>query len=126
MMAHLFLGDRDYGVTCDCAGTAGEQTSRIFPGSAEYPRLYILAFRSGDSCRMRNASQRQVLLFQRETWSGRWDSNPRPQPWQGWDTPLSYTRIRNEGTQRKLPIAPMPKPARHCNRCARPDLAATQ
>ena len=27
-------------------------------------------------------------------WSGRWDSNPRPQPWQGCALPLSYTRIR--------------------------------
>jgi hypothetical protein len=29
-----------------------------------------------------------------ERWSGRWDSNPRPQPWQGCALPLSYTRIR--------------------------------
>ena len=27
-------------------------------------------------------------------WSGRGDSNPRPQPWQGCALPLSYTRIR--------------------------------
>ena len=27
-----------------------------------------------------------------ETWSGRWDSNPRPQPWQGCALPLSYAR----------------------------------
>ena len=33
-----------------------------------------------------------------ERWSGRWDSNPRPQPWQGCALPLSYTRIqRREG-----------------------------
>jgi hypothetical protein len=30
--------------------------------------------------------------FQRH-WSGRRDSNPRPQPWQGCALPLSYTRI---------------------------------
>jgi hypothetical protein len=28
-------------------------------------------------------------------WSGRRDSNPRPQPWQGCALPLSYTRIRD-------------------------------
>jgi hypothetical protein len=28
-------------------------------------------------------------------WSGRWDSNPRPQPWQGCALPLSYARIRS-------------------------------
>ena len=31
-------------------------------------------------------------LFHFEIWSGRWDSNPRPQPWQGCALPLSYTR----------------------------------
>jgi hypothetical protein len=29
----------------------------------------------------------------RADWSGRRDSNPRPQPWQGCALPLSYTRI---------------------------------
>ena len=28
----------------------------------------------------------------RNVWSGRWDSNPRPQPWQGCALPLSYAR----------------------------------
>jgi hypothetical protein len=31
----------------------------------------------------------------RNVWSGRRDSNPRPQPWQGCALPLSYTRIRD-------------------------------
>ena len=31
-------------------------------------------------------------LFEGENWSGRWDLNPRPQPWQGCALPLSYTR----------------------------------
>lgn len=26
-------------------------------------------------------------------WSGRWDSNPRHQPWQGCTLPLSYARL---------------------------------
>ena len=30
--------------------------------------------------------------MENENWSGRWDSNPRPQPWQGCALPLSYTR----------------------------------
>src|SRR5208283_4884377 len=30
-------------------------------------------------------------------WSGRRDSNPRPQPWQGCALPLSYTRIHRYG-----------------------------
>src|SRR5437870_5810719 len=30
----------------------------------------------------------------RHRWSGKRDSNPRPQPWQGCALPLSYTRIR--------------------------------
>ena len=31
-----------------------------------------------------------------KNWSGRGDSNPRPQPWQGCALPLSYTRILNQ------------------------------
>jgi hypothetical protein len=31
--------------------------------------------------------------FPGKNWSGRWDSNPRPQPWQGCALPLSYTRM---------------------------------
>ena len=38
-------------------------------------------------CRLR------LMAQSRESWSGRWDSNPRPQPWQGCALPLSYTRI---------------------------------
>lgn len=30
-------------------------------------------------------------------WSGRWDSNPRPQPWQGCALPLSYARVPLDG-----------------------------
>ena len=37
---------------------------------------------------------RQLNLSYCNTWSGRGDSNPRPQPWQGCALPLSYTRIR--------------------------------
>jgi hypothetical protein len=38
--------------------------------------------------------ERSPVAGQFERWSGRWDSNPRPQPWQGCALPLSYTRIR--------------------------------
>ena len=30
-----------------------------------------------------------------KVWSGRWDSNPRLQPWQGCALPLSYARTFN-------------------------------
>jgi hypothetical protein len=33
-----------------------------------------------------------------KSWSGRRDSNPRPQPWQGCALPLSYTRIRKRAS----------------------------
>src|SRR3954451_10888719 len=33
-----------------------------------------------------------------ESWSGRRDSNPRPQPWQGCALPLSYARILAAGS----------------------------
>ena len=35
-----------------------------------------------------------TCCFGWEIWSGRRDSNPRPQPWQGCALPLSYTRSR--------------------------------
>ena len=37
---------------------------------------------------------RNSVDFAWRNWSGRRDSNPRPQPWQGCALPLSYTRIR--------------------------------
>src|SRR4030067_3412304 len=33
-----------------------------------------------------------VLTSSPKNWSGRWDSNPRPSPWQGDVLPLNYTR----------------------------------
>ena len=35
--------------------------------------------------------RRHVVLLKMQ--SGRWDSNPRPSPWQGDVLPLNYTRI---------------------------------
>ena len=46
--------------------------------------------------RGRRATNRRVKkgeLKRSADWSGRWDSNPRPQPWQGCALPLSYARI---------------------------------
>ena len=46
-----------------------------------------------------------TCCFGWEIWSGRRDSNPRPQPWQGCALPLSYTRSR--GTEPQVaPIWP--------------------
>jgi hypothetical protein len=38
----------------------------------------------------------------KENWSGRRDSNPRPQPWQGCALPLSYTRSRGESRKQRV------------------------
>ena len=62
---------------------------------------------------------RHERMHQLILWSGRRDSNPRPQPWQGCALPLSYTRIR-EGYGNRLREArrrrAMPKSAGLCNR----------
>ena len=42
----------------------------------------------------RLAAAFRFSLGRRRKWSGRRDSNPRPQPWQGCALPLSYTRVR--------------------------------
>ena len=47
------------------------------------------------------ASQR--LLTKARNWSGRRDSNSRPQPWQGCALPLSYARSRRRRRNSKLP-----------------------
>jgi hypothetical protein len=40
----------------------------------------------------------RYLMLRGRTWSGRRGSNPRPRPWQGRALPLSYTRVRNVGS----------------------------
>ena len=51
------------------------------------------------ACGQKAARQRwlQSVSACWENWSGRWDSNPRPQPWQGCALPLSYTRSTAAG-----------------------------
>src|SRR5713226_1216456 len=42
---------------------------------------------------LKTKKRQRTLQHGRRNWSGRGDSNPRPQPWQGCALPLSYTRI---------------------------------
>ena len=55
------------------------RTAGKFPGIRITPRLVYRLFYASCGCLEGN-------------WSGRRDSNPRPQPWQGCALPLSYTR----------------------------------
>ena len=57
-----------------------------------------------------------------EVWSGRGDSNPRPQPWQGCALPLSYTRISSNhiGGAGKLQSALAPEAGSLAFSAARP------
>src|SRR5258705_18110 len=57
----------------------------------------------------------QVPGRERKDWSGRRDSNPRPQPWQGCALPLSYTRILIR-PHLFAGGSPMPNGHRLCNR----------
>ena len=52
-----------------------------------------------------------------EKWSGRRDSNPRPQPWQGCILPLNYFRIimRVKGVEPPRLAAPDPKSGASAN-----------
>jgi Ala-tRNA(Pro) deacylase len=45
-------------------------------------------------CLLRSRSLSHRAYKTLKNWSGRWDSNPRPRPWQGRALPLSYARIR--------------------------------
>ena len=63
-----------------------EGASRIFRAGAENRQPTTTAL---------YAAVTYVLdMSDNDFWSGRRDSNPRPQPWQGCALPLSYTRIR--------------------------------
>src|SRR4051794_8136792 len=51
-------------------------------------------------------------LWLLRNWSGRWDSNPRPQPWQGCALPLSYARLTcraRPGEVASVIAQPLPK-----------------
>ena len=61
-------------------------------------RLVVIDI-AGDGSYWQQPKDNVVALFRtydfiEKIWSGRRDSNPRPQPWQGCALPLSYTRIR--------------------------------
>jgi hypothetical protein len=61
------------------------------------PTVRTADLRQPDSwCRGEDSTPGRPMSLDRtfENWSGRRDSNPRPQPWQGCALPLSYTRIR--------------------------------
>ena len=49
---------------------------------------------SASSPARRENARRKLWRARTGDWSGRWDSNPRPQPWQGCALPLSYARLR--------------------------------
>src|SRR5947208_10005039 len=44
---------------------------------------------------IRRRARCRVAKRGNSVWSGRWDSNPRPRPWQGRALPLSYARVRS-------------------------------
>ncbi len=65
---------------------------RFFP-SCRANRLDFRVLSSIRACGRLGALRAEALIFFGIFWSGRRDSNPRPQPWQGCALPLSYTRI---------------------------------
>ena len=67
---------------------------------------------------MRQCLGRLVLL--EKIWSGRRDSNPRPQPWQGCALPLSYARRSRGGLLGRFPGKRKPALIPTC-----PDLCTT-
>ena len=94
------------GALTQFASTAGQVTpahdkSVPYAGAAEPLRYFAQNWRQfGDNGSPREPCLQRELAayllkdvgFLRENWSGRRDSNPRPQPWQGCALPLSYAR----------------------------------
>jgi hypothetical protein len=46
-------------------------------------------------------ADRRLTTWLRRRWSGKRDLNPRLRPWQGRTLPLSYSRVRTQGPERK-------------------------
>ncbi len=78
--ADLYEGDEEQ--------AAWFRRHRAFP--RRRPRLAI-----AHQCRLAKGGSASALRG--KFWSGRRDSNPRPQPWQGCALPLSYARIQGVG-----------------------------
>ena len=63
----------------------------------------VLTNRAGKQKTVSKGRPKQRISL-RKFWSGRRDSNPRPQPWQGCALPLSYARTPDQGAvSRRLP-----------------------
>ena len=65
---------------------------QVPPRRRRFPRIQV---RTPGAADKRQRGARQELAMPRKIWSGRRDSNPRPQPWQGCALPLSYARAPN-------------------------------
>ncbi len=90
------------GLSSGCPEWDGDGTRSFPPGTQpsrqEEHRLPPVQTtqRFSDACSrklQRFQANQSVLSDLRREWSGRWDSNPRPQPWQGCALPLSYARM---------------------------------
>lgn len=68
-------------------------------------------------CPKTQKPRRSAASQRSEIWSGRRDSNPRPQPWQGCALPLSYTRSHGRWPQRRAYMAEVKN---ECNRNSGP------
>jgi hypothetical protein len=78
--------------------TPGERTSRIFPGIRRASSRFVLPILA--ECALCRTGK--SLCYHRIFWSGRWDSNRRPQPWQGAPRP----QPRRSGTT-SAPLFPL-------------------
>src|SRR5262249_29625555 len=80
-------------------------TAILHPGRENVER-FATAAADGRSVRSLSAARpetRATVSMIWKFWSGRRDSNPRPQPWQGCALPLSYTRIQCPADRRRKP-----------------------
>ena len=87
------------------AHVAPDRVNARRTSSPDFPRIQTgnLRFVLLDSAECDPAAALNSLKIS-AVWSGRRDSNPRPQPWQGCALPLSYTRIRKpSSSSRTLP-----------------------
>src|SRR4051812_15950033 len=68
---------------------------RVLASEPRFSRRFF-EFPCGDAVGAQPLAPGVLLLSIWKDWSGRRDSNPRPQPWQGCALPLSYARSELE------------------------------
>ena len=115
---HLLRRPQTCGFGTPAPSNPRQDIRRLSANCVDFAQIEMLPRRSKQKRPRRAVFNRLILL--RKIWSGRRDSNPRPQPWQGCALPLSYARA----PRRRLSNPPPPELQAAPSRPTRPPNAS--